>query len=78
MRPLSIRLVALDGYARGVVEDFQSNDERRPVSALRNFYAGELLLGKQCLLNAAPNVDPMEILASKFAPVLKQRGRYRL
>lgn len=57
------------------VEDFQSNDERRPVSALRNFYAGVLLLGKQCLLNAAPeNADPMDVLASKFAPTLDDDG----
>ncbi|TCD15230.1 hypothetical protein [Oricola cellulosilytica] len=56
------------------IEDFQSNDERRPVSALRNFYAGVLLLGKQCLLNAAPGADPMEVLASKFVPVLNDDG----
>ncbi|MFK4502362.1 DNA-directed RNA polymerase subunit RPC12/RpoP [Bradyrhizobium japonicum] len=56
------------------IEDFQSNDERRPVSALRNFYAGVLLLGKQCLLNAAPDADPMDVLASKFAPVLNDDG----
>ncbi|GAB1715025.1 MAG: hypothetical protein NTAFB05_00670 [Nitrobacter sp.] len=56
------------------IEDFQSNDERRPVSALRNFYAGVLLLGKQCLLNAAPDADPMNVLASKFAPVLNDDG----
>jgi len=51
------------------IEDYQSNDPRRPISAIRNFYAGVLLLGKQCLLNAAPAADPMEILASKFVPV---------
>lgn len=56
------------------VEDFQSDDERRPVSALRNFYAGVLLLGKQCLLEAAPGADPMEVLASRFAPVLDSNG----
>ena len=51
------------------IEDYQSNDARRPISAVRNFYAGVLLLGKQCLLNEAPNADPMEVLASKFGPV---------
>lgn len=56
------------------IEDFQSNDDRRPVSALRNFYAGVLLLGKQCLLNAAPDAEPMSLLASKFHPVLNEDG----
>ena len=51
------------------IEDYQSNDARRPISAVRNFYAGVLLLGKQCLLSAAPDADPMEVLASKFVPV---------
>lgn len=56
------------------IEDFQSNDERRPVSALRNFYAGVLLLGKECLVRAAPEADPMEIIASKFVPVPNEDG----
>lgn len=57
------------------IEDFQSNDDRRPVSALRNFYAGVLLLGKQCLLNVAPDdADPMAVLASRFAPMLNDDG----
>jgi hypothetical protein len=50
------------------IEDYQSNDPRRPISAVRNFYAGVLLLGKQCLVDAAPNADPMEVLASGFVP----------
>lgn len=56
------------------IEDYQSNDDRRPISALRNFYAGVLLLGKECLLNAAPDAEPMEILASKFVPALDADG----
>lgn len=50
------------------IEDYQSNDARRPVSAVRNFYAGVLLLGKQCLLNEVPNADPMEVIGTRFAP----------
>jgi len=50
------------------IEDYQSNDPRRPVSAVRNFYAGVLLLGKQCILNEAPNADPMEVIGVRFAP----------
>jgi hypothetical protein len=56
------------------IEDYQSNDARRPISAVRNFYAGVLLLGKQCLLNAAPDADPMKVLASKFVPVPDGEG----
>lgn len=51
------------------IEDYQSNGDGRSISAVRNFYAGVLLLGKQCLLSAAPDADPMEVLASKFVPV---------
>lgn len=56
------------------IEDYQSNDDRRPVSALRNFYAGVLLLGKECLCSAAPKADPMEVLAMKFVPAVNQEG----
>jgi len=51
------------------IEDYQSNDERRPISAVRNFYAGVLLLGKQCLLNEAPEADYREVLSARFAPI---------
>lgn len=56
------------------VEDYQSDDDRRMISALRNFYAGVLLLGKACLLNAADVSDPMEVLAARFTPKLNTTG----
>jgi hypothetical protein len=56
------------------IEDYQSNDERRPISALRNFYAGVLLLGKECLVLAAPDADPMDVLASRYTPRLDEEG----
>lgn len=59
---------AIDSIQLGI-EDYQANDERRAASAVRNFYAGVLLLGKACLLNAAPESDPMDVLASRFTPV---------
>lgn len=50
------------------VEDYQSNDADRPLSAARNFSAGTLLLGKACLLNAAPaDADPMVVLGQKLS-----------
>jgi hypothetical protein len=54
--------------------DFQSNDPRRPLSAARNYYAGLLLLAKQCLLEAAPNADPMEVIGARFKPVSDKTG----
>ncbi|WP_147391889.1 hypothetical protein [Paracoccus onubensis] len=54
------------------VEDYQSNDADRQLSAARNFAAGTLLLGKACLVNAAPpNSDPMAVLGAKFSPVIE-------
>ena len=50
------------------IEDYQANDPRRPASAVRNLYAGVLLLGKQCLLNAAPKSEAMDVLAANFSP----------
>lgn len=56
------------------IEDYKANDPRRPISAIRNFYAGVLLLGKECLIETAPDADPMEVLASRFAPVPNGTG----
>ncbi len=50
------------------IEDYKSNDPRRTISAVRNFYAGVLLLGKQCLLDEVPDAEPMEVLATSFKP----------
>lgn len=36
------------------VEDYQTGDERRVLSAIRNLYAGVLLLCKQVLWNKSP------------------------
>ena len=36
------------------VEDYQTGDERRVLSAIRNLYAGVLLLCKQVLWNESP------------------------
>ena len=44
---------AIDSISLGV-EDFHSKDSRRVISAIRNTYAGVLLLCKQVLWNASP------------------------
>ncbi len=39
------------------IEDYQSNDPKRTLSAVRNFYAGTLLLAKETLVSSAPNAN---------------------
>lgn len=50
------------------IEDFETGTEVRMLSAARNYYAGLLLLAKECLVRAAPNADAMEIIGAKFKP----------
>ena len=56
------------------IEDFRTADDDRMLSAARNYYAGLLLLAKECLIRAAPEVDPMEIIGAKFKPVPDGEG----
>lgn len=51
------------------VEDYQANDPRRALSAVRNFHAGLLLLAKEVLVRAAPEAAETEIIAARFKPV---------
>jgi hypothetical protein len=37
------------------IEDYQANDPKRALSAVRNFYTGTLLLAKEILVGAVPN-----------------------
>ena len=60
------------------VEDYQSNDPRRPISAVRNFYAGVLLLAKEVLLREAPNADPRDVLGTRYKPVPDGKGGVEL
>ena len=50
------------------VEDFETGTDERMLSAARNYYAGLLLLAKECLVRAAPEADPMNIIGAKFKP----------
>ena len=40
------------------VEDYQNDDPKRAVSAVRNFYAGVLLLAKEVLVRRVPKASP--------------------
>jgi hypothetical protein len=51
------------------VQDFQSEESDRALSAVRNFYAGLLLLAKEVLVRAAPEAEMDEIIGAKYKPV---------
>ena len=50
------------------IEDYQSEEEGRPISATRNIFAGVLLLGKECLIRNAPKAEIWEVLAVNYVP----------
>ena len=51
------------------IEDFQNDDSARAISAIRNFYAGILLLAKEVLVRKAPVADPKNVIGVRFNPV---------
>jgi hypothetical protein len=51
------------------IEEYSSDKPDRSLSAVRNFYAGVLLLAKEVLVRAAPNADPDEIIGARYKPV---------
>ena len=51
------------------VEDYQANDPKRALSAVRNFYAGVLLLAKEVLVRAAPGANPEDVIGARYKPV---------
>lgn len=50
------------------IEDFETGTDERMLSAARNYYAGLLLLAKECLVCAAPEAEAMEVIGAKFKP----------
>jgi len=64
---------AIDALTVGV-EDYSADDPRRTLSAVRNFYAGTLLLAKEVLSRVVPKADPDEILGAKYKPVPDGKG----
>lgn len=51
------------------VEDYQVNDPKRALSAVRNFHAGVLLLVKEVLVRAAPGASPEDVIGARYKPV---------
>jgi len=57
------------------VEDFEANDPRRALSAVRNFYPGTLLLAKEVLVRKAPKAIPHDVIGTRFKPTYYVEGR---
>lgn len=51
------------------IEDYALDTPARALSAVRNFYAGVLLLGKEVLIRAAPLANPNDVIGAKYVPV---------
>lgn len=56
------------------IEDYGKNDPRRALSAVRNFYAGVLLLAKEVLVRSVPGASPDDILADRYKPLPNGSG----
>lgn len=67
---------AVDSIQIGV-EDLSSNADKRTLSAVRNVYAGVLLLAKEALIRSAPAGQPEEIIGARYKPELDGDGGIR-
>ena len=56
------------------VEDYRADDPKRALSAVRNFYAGTLLLAKEVLTRAVPNAEQDDVIGEKYKPVPDDGG----
>jgi hypothetical protein len=56
------------------IEDYRQNSRPRSLSAVRNFYAGTLLLAKEVLVRKVPDAAPAELLGAKYKPVSDGAG----
>ena len=70
---MSILKNAVDSIQVGV-EDYNLEDERRNVSAIRNIFAGILLLYKERLCELSPESDRELLIRKKISPVLNEDG----
>ena len=51
------------------IEDYQADNPKRAVSAVRNFYAGVLLLAKEVLVRQVPGANPKDVIGARYKPV---------
>lgn len=57
------------------IEDFESQDGRRTISAIRNLYAGILLLFKEKLLQLSPKDSEEVLIKANITPKVTKTGR---
>ena len=50
------------------IEDYESDNPTRAISAVRNFYAGVLLLAKEVLVQKAAKDNPQEVISKHYKP----------
>src|SRR5947207_17638 len=60
------------------IEDYEANEPKRALSAVRNFYAGTLLLAKEVLVRAVPKAKIKDVLGTQFRPVPDGKGGIEL
>jgi DNA-directed RNA polymerase subunit RPC12/RpoP len=56
------------------IEDYSLDQPGRSLSAVRNFYAGLLLLAKEVVSRKVPNADPDQVIGAKYKPVPNASG----
>ena len=56
------------------IEDYQSDDPKRTISAVRNYYAGILLLSKEVLIRKVPNANPQDVIGVRYKPIPDGNG----
>lgn len=59
------------------VEDYEAKDQRRALSAVRNFHAGVVLLAKEVLVRKVPNADESDVIAARYKPMPDDSGGVR-
>lgn len=75
-QPTGLYKNAIESIQLGI-EDYQANQPKRAVSAVRNFYAGVLLLAKEVLVRRAPEARPEDVISARFKPVPNGAGNVK-
>ncbi|WP_145729104.1 hypothetical protein [Nitrospirillum pindoramense] len=59
------------------IEDYERNDPKRALSAVRNLYAGTLLLAKEVLARQVPGATLDEVLSARYRPAIDPNGELK-
>lgn len=64
---------SIDSIQLGI-DDFESNEDKRIISSVRNLYAGILLLFKELLLRLSPSSSNEVLLKTLVLPLKQSNG----